>query len=79
MLQKGKIYRLWAVSDESWAPSHLFQDLLQVGVSFLRGELQLHDESVYLIDDQNRPDVLQPRLTQHNLGLHTTHDTRANI
>lgn len=46
-------------------------------VSFLRGEFQLHDESVYLIDDQNRPDVLQPRLTQHSLGLHTIH-TRQN-
>lgn len=48
---------------------HLFQDLLQVGVGLLRGELELHDESVDLIDDQDGPDVLQPRLPQHSLSL----------
>lgn len=52
---------------------HLFQDLLQVSVSFLRRQLQLHHEPIDLINDQNRPDVLQPRLTQHNLGLTHTH------
>lgn len=51
---------------------HLLQDLLQVRVGLLGGELQLHDKSVYLIDDQDGPDVLQPRLTEHHLGLHTT-------
>lgn len=64
--------------EESWAP-HLFQDLLQVGESFLRGKLQLHDESVYLIDDQNGPDVLQPRLTQHGLCLHTIHEKKVTF
>ena len=53
--------------------AHLFQDLLQVDESFLRGQLQLQDEAVDLIDDQNGPDVLQPGLTQHHLGLHTIH------
>lgn len=58
---------------------HLSQDLLQVGVSFLRGEHQLHDETVDLIDDQNRPDVLQPRLTQHSLGLHTIKKKKTSL
>lgn len=52
------------------AELHLLQNLLQVNISFLRGEFQLHDESVNFIDDKNRPDVLQPRLTQDNLSLH---------
>lgn len=44
-------------------------------VGFQRGELQLGDESVHLIDDQNRPDVLQPCLSEYSLGLPTEQKT----
>lgn len=46
--------------DES--STYLFQNLLQVTISFLGGEFQLYNKSVHFINDQNRPDVFKPRL-----------------
>lgn len=51
---------------------HLFQNLLQVAISLLGGEFQLHNKSVHLIDDQNGRDVFKPSLAKHNLGLQKT-------
>ena len=38
---------------------------------FERGELQLRDEPVHLVEDQDGSDVFQPGLPQHRLGLQT--------
>lgn len=56
--------------DES--STYLFQNLLQVSISFLGGEFQLYNKSVHFINDQNRPDVFKPRLAKHHLSLHNT-------
>lgn len=62
-------------------PQHeyLFQDILKVQVSFLRGELQLHNQAVDFVDHQDWADVFQPRLPQDCLSLRRKEFKKKNI
>lgn len=48
----------------------LLQNLCNVVVAVKGAQLGLQDEAVHLVEHQDRPNILKPRLPQHHLQHH---------